>query len=117
MKKEILKNLENTYCRLKKSNVNGVGVFAIRDIPYGINPFGAQKKQAWIKFSLLELKKLDKEILKIIRDFFVIEKDNTVYIPKSGLNSIDVSFFVKANGQPIIYRFCYPVDNWSTDYY
>ena len=99
-KKEILKKLKNTYCRLKKSNVSGVGVFAIRDIPKGINPFGIQKKQVWIKFNVSELKKVDQEVFKMISDFFVIEKDKTVYIPKSGLNGMDISFFVNNSKNP-----------------
>jgi SET domain-containing protein len=41
-----------------------------------------------------EIKKLDKEVLKMIDDFFVIESDGSVYIPETGLNGIDVSFFV-----------------------
>jgi hypothetical protein len=31
-KKAILKSLENNYCRLKPSKIEGIGVFAIRDI-------------------------------------------------------------------------------------
>ena len=37
-RKRLLGNLKNTYCRLKPSNIEGVGVFAIRDIPQGVNP-------------------------------------------------------------------------------
>ena len=47
-----------------------------------------------------ELKKLDKEVLTLVDDFFVIEKDNTVYIPETGLNGIDISFFVNNSKNP-----------------
>lgn len=100
IKEEILKNLEKTYCRLKKSKLSGVGVFAVRDIPYGVNPFREKRKQSWIKFNMFELEGLDNEVLKMIGDFFVIEKDMTVYIPKSGLNGIDISFFVNNSKKP-----------------
>jgi len=99
-KQKNLENLKNTYCRLKPSKIEGVGVFAIRDIPKGTNPFLGIKNQSWLKFNISELKKIDKEILKMIDDFFVIEKNNTVYIPKSGLNGIDVSFFVNNSKNP-----------------
>jgi len=39
MDKLTLKRLEKVYCRLAPSSVHGVGIFAIKDIPKGINPF------------------------------------------------------------------------------
>jgi len=99
-KKKVLNSLKNTYCRLKSSKIEGVGVFAVREIPKGINPFSGVKKQNWIKFNVNELENLDKEVLKMIDDFFVIEKDSTVYIPERGLNGIDISFFVNNSKKP-----------------
>jgi len=100
IKKEILNNLKNTYCRLKASKIEGVGVFAIKDIPKGKNPFPGIKSGKWHKFEMKALKKLDKEVLKLVDDFFVIEKDQTVYIPETGLNGIDISFFVNNSKNP-----------------
>lgn len=94
IKNSILKSLKNTYCRLKSSKLSGVGVFAIRNIPKNRNPFEIIKRQRWHEFKIRELKSLDKEVIKMIGDFFVIEKDGTVYIPKIGLNGMDISFFL-----------------------
>lgn len=95
MEKEvILKKLKNTYCRLQPSKISGIGVFAIRDIPAGINPFKGCREQEWTEFNIQELKGLDKEILRMIDDFNVIEKDGTVLIPDCALNGMDISFFV-----------------------
>ena len=100
-KKEIiLKKLENTYCRLQPSMISGVGVFAIRDIPKGINPFRDVLKPEWIEFNVDELKNIDKEILKMIDDFYVIEKDGSVYIPDCALNGMDMSFYVNHSTNP-----------------
>ncbi len=99
-KNTTLNYLKSTYCRLMPSKIEGVGVFAIRDIPKGKNPFWGIKNNKWLKFKTKELKRLDKEILKMIDDFFVIEKDETVYIPESGLNGVDVSFFVNNSKNP-----------------
>jgi SET domain-containing protein len=99
-KKEILKNLKNTYCRLRASKIEGVGVFAIRDIPRGKDPFIGIKQGKWHRFEAKEIKKLDKEVLKMIDDFFVIEDDGSVYIPETGLNGIDISFFVNNSKNP-----------------
>jgi hypothetical protein len=37
---KLIENLNNTYVRIMPSKIHGVGVFAIRDIPKGICPFG-----------------------------------------------------------------------------
>ena len=99
-KKEILKRLKNTYCRLRPSAINGVGVFAIRDIPKNINPFEGIRNRRWYKFDISQLKRLNKEILKMIDDFYVIEEDKTVWIPEHALNDIDISFFVNNSESP-----------------
>jgi SET domain-containing protein len=99
-KQEILNNLKNTYCRLRASKLEGVGVFAIRDIPKGKNPFLGIKNAKWHKFNIKELKRFDKEILKMIDDFFVIEKDGEVYIPETVFNGMDVSFFLNNSENP-----------------
>lgn len=100
MKKKIIELLKNTYCRLRPSDTEGVGVFAVRDIPKDTNPFLGIKHHRWHKFNMSELKKIDKNILKMLDDFFVIEKDNTVYIPERGLNSLDISFFLNDSKKP-----------------
>ena len=99
-KQKILNNLKNTYCRLKPSKIEGVGVFAIKDIRKGVNPFFGVKSQKWFKFNKSELKKIDKELLKMVDGFFVIEKDKTVYIPEEGLNGMDISFFLNNSKNP-----------------
>ncbi|OGZ78585.1 MAG: hypothetical protein A2358_01775 [Candidatus Staskawiczbacteria bacterium RIFOXYB1_FULL_37_44] len=100
IKQKILQNLKNTYCKLKPSKIEGVGVYAVREIPKGKDPFFGIKNNKWHKFEIKEFKKTDKEILKLIDDFFVIEKDGSVYIPETGLNGIDISFFVNNSKKP-----------------
>lgn len=100
MKNNIFKNLRNTYCRLKPSKINGIGIFAIRDIPKNKNPFQGIKRQNWYEFKTADLKKLDKAVFEMINDFFVIEKDNKVLIPEYGLNGMDISFFLNRSKNP-----------------
>ncbi len=97
---KILENLKNTYCRLKASQIEGVGVFAIKDIPKGKDPFLGITQPKWYQFNVKEIKNLDKEVLKMIDNFFVIEKNGSVYIPKTGLNGIDISFFINNSKNP-----------------
>lgn len=99
-KKNIIENLKNTYCRLKPSKISGVGVFAIKNIPKNKDPFEVIKKQHWKEFNVSDFKDFDKEVLKMIDDFFVIEKDGKVLIPESGLNGMDISFFLNNSKNP-----------------
>lgn len=99
-KRRILANLKNTYCRLKPSGIEGVGVFAIRDIPKETNPFKGLKKQTWHKFKISELKNLRKEILSLVDSFFVIHNDGTIYISDSCLNGMDISYFLNNSKKP-----------------
>lgn len=100
IKKNIITNLNNTYCRLKPSKVEGVGVFAVRDIPKNENPFQGIKKQKWYEFKTSDFKNFDDEILKMIDSFFVIEKDGKVLVPEFGLDGMDISFFLNHSKNP-----------------
>jgi SET domain-containing protein len=82
------------------SKIEGIGVFAIRDIPKGIDPFKGIKKKKWHKFNISELKGIDQKVLKMIGGFFTVEDDNTVYIPEEGLNGINISFFLNDSKKP-----------------
>jgi len=99
-RKDILERIKKTYCKLKASSIQGVGVFAVRDIPENINPFFGIPDQKWLRFSMNELKEIDKSIMEMIDDFFVIEKDDTINIPEYGLNGMDMSFFVNHSDHP-----------------
>ncbi|MFH1192984.1 MAG: SET domain-containing protein [Candidatus Jorgensenbacteria bacterium] len=99
-KKSVLKKLENTYCKIKPSSLQGVGVFAIRDIPATIDPFKGIREQKWVEFNVSELRHLGKDIMKMIDDFCVIEKDKTVLISEYALNGMDISFFLNNSESP-----------------
>jgi len=101
-KNKILENLKNTYCRLRPSKIEGVGVFAVREIPKGKNPFLGTKKQAWRRFQISELKNLGKEILPLIDSFFVIHKNGSVWISESCLSGMDISYYLNNSKKPNI---------------
>jgi len=92
-KQEILNVLKHTYCRIQPSAIEGVGVFAIRDIPKGIDPFRRIRKEVWYKFKVSELKVVEPEQLSLLNHFFADNNDGTIYISDSGLNGIDISYF------------------------
>ena len=99
-KQKILHNLRNTYCRIKTSGIHGIGVVAVRDIPKGTDVFQGHIPHEWYRISAEDLKTLDKEIVKMIDDFFVIEKDGSVELPESGLIGMDMSFYLNTSDKP-----------------
>jgi len=99
-KDEIIKKLNNTFCRLQPSAISGVGVFAIRDIQKNINPFKGVRNHRWHKFDISELKELDKAVLKMAEDFYVADENKTIWIPECALNGMDISFFLNNSKSP-----------------
>lgn len=98
-KKRCLSLLKKTYCRLQPSKIDGVGVFAIRDIPKRTSIFCGSPRQNWLSLNKDELKNLNQEIRKMIDDFFISD-GNSVCIPANGLNGIDISFFLNYSEKP-----------------
>jgi SET domain-containing protein len=98
MKRDILKHIEKTTCRLKPSGTHGVGVFAIKDIPTNVNLFPDHKEEEWFPYSDEELDHLDKEVRTMISDFFTKQNGHT-WISRS-LNNINVGWFLNHSDTP-----------------
>lgn len=68
--KLILKRLSQVYCRLAPSPIHGVGVFAIKDIPKGTNPFNnSYMAQEAILINKNKLEDFGPEILSLLHDY------------------------------------------------
>ncbi len=98
-KAKLLNNLRNTYCRIKPSSIEGVGVFAIKDIPENINPFMGANDHEHIALTEQDLKDLDPEVADMVRGFFVFEGPE-IWVAKNGLNSMDISQFMNHTDNP-----------------
>ena len=110
----LLKHLKNeVYARIGVSKIKGagVGVIAIRDIPKGVNPFRVLGKECTgvkgIKVKKSEVEKLDKNVKKLVKDFIAPSKDY-YSIPRTGLNSLDISFYLNHSDKPNL-------DMWYSD--
>ena len=67
--KLIIKRLEKVYCRLAPSPIHGVGIFAIKNIPNGVNPFNNSfMAQESIVVDKNKIKDLGPEILSLLND-------------------------------------------------
>lgn len=67
--KLVLKRLSKVYCRLAPSPIHGVGIFAIRPIPKGTNPFADSfMAQEAVILNKCKVEDLGPEILKLLHD-------------------------------------------------
>lgn len=99
-KTSLLNHLKHeVYCRLKPSKIHGIGIFAIKKIPKGTDPFPQAPSHESIIFNKKELADLDMEVKKIIHDLLIFEGDN-VHIPACGINCLDVSFYINHSDNP-----------------
>ncbi len=98
-KENLIKNLNETYCSFGVSKVQGIGVFAIRNIPKGINPFPAIVAEQIIPLNEEDLLSLPAEIAKKIKQL-VIRCDKKYFMYSLGLNSTGVRFHLNHSENP-----------------
>ena len=99
-KRQLLKQLRTqTFVRLKPSR-HGIGVFAIRDIFKGVDPFVACKDiKRFIAIKPEELKNLPQQTLELVKDFCPFESGK-FYFPDYGLMQMDVSYYLNHSKNP-----------------
>ena len=101
-KKRILKHLtQEVFCRLGISKTHGVGVFALRAIPKGINPLVSWLDSQEIAFTQKELEAIPKEVKKQIALFCYYDAKKTL-VPKIGLNAMTMGIYLNHSKKPNI---------------
>ena len=99
-KKFLLDHLKNdVYCRLGVSKIAGVGVFAIRDIPAGVNPLKSWLPSQEVDIDKAELKKLPASVREQV-EMFCYYDDKKVSIPVIGLNSMNMAIYLNHSKTP-----------------
>lgn len=100
---EFIRDLEkNIYCRLLPSSVHGVGVFAIRDIPKGTDPFEGCRPILWNFIPLTKVTDnadIADGAKKLAQDLYGIE-NGVMHYPNHGLNDVNISYFINHADAP-----------------
>jgi SET domain-containing protein len=102
-KQKLINHLKNDiYCRLGVSKIAGIGVFAIRDIPKGVNPYKNlySHKDKVVELTDGDLKGVDKNVKKVLKDFFGSNKNDTYDVLYNGPNFLNVSFYMNHSDKP-----------------
>jgi len=100
LKEEIVYSLKNTNCRIKSSPIEGVGVFAIKDIPKGTKLFIGSPEKKFEAISIDELIDCEPEVVEMVKGFLASEEGGKYWVPEGGLNAIDISFFLNHSENP-----------------
>jgi len=98
-KHKLLKNLEKVYCRVQPSALHGVGVFAIRRIPKGINPFELPIPAELAGLTDADIRPLPPGIRQMIRQYAVKQKGRYV-LSTLGFNLLELEYFVNHSDSP-----------------
>tara|TARA_Y100001938_G_C8090184_1_gene434546 strand:+ start:2089 stop:2511 length:423 start_codon:yes stop_codon:yes gene_type:complete len=99
-KSEIINFLSCTYCRIKKSDIHGIGVCAIIDISKDTNLFPdcSCDLKNMKAISKEEVHHLNAPTIKMMSDFFIETK--THYFTTTSLNKINISYFLNHSDNP-----------------
>ena len=92
----------NVYCRLRPSNIHGVGVFATKDIPLGVCPFSFPNHHnvgETLKLSITDLNKLDDDVREMLLDHNLLNKRGLFIHPKE-LEVFHVTQFLNGSKDP-----------------
>src|SRR5512147_1406977 len=101
-KAELLAELsDNTYVMLKPSAVEGVGVFAVQDIPKGCRDMFTKptEQDHWITVSMKEVEELPPHARFMIGNYCLFD-DKNYFVPGHGLKSVDLCLFLNHSDSP-----------------
>ena len=99
-KKKIIQHLKNElYCKLGVSPVHGIGVFAIRSIPKGVNPLKTYVTGKEVDVPKRDIKRLPLGIKNQIKMFCFYDRKK-VCVPEIGMNSFHLSVYLNHSKQP-----------------
>jgi SET domain-containing protein len=102
IKSRLISHLKDeVYCQLKVSPIHGIGVYALRAIPAGIDPMRLVKKQREIRLSYEELGEIDPGVMEQMKRFCFYD-DHGVLISTMGLNTMSFLFYVNHSKEPNI---------------
>jgi SET domain-containing protein len=104
-KEEIIQDLaQNVYCRIERSPIDGVGVFAIKRIPKGAKPLMVSDDTAVVPIpekEIAERNDMPEAVKEMVGAFYAMS-EGVIYFPGHSLNQIDISYFMNHADHPNI---------------
>lgn len=99
---QLLDQLKNhTYIKLNSSKIQGIGVFAIKDISKGCRGLFSNGKEEWIKVPIHEVEKLPGHSRSLIETYCLFDEEN-YFVPEFGFKMIDPVIYLNHSSHPNI---------------
>jgi SET domain-containing protein len=100
--KQLLAELQSdTYVMIKPSPLDGIGVFAIKDIPKGCRTMFSKNIGEWIKIPKAEVELLPAHSKTLIETYCLYDDEN-YFIPDYGFKVMDLVNFLNHSDEPNI---------------
>lgn len=103
-KKELLQELAgNTWVMIKPSSIEGIGVFALQDIPRGCRTMFSQatEQEQWIPVTKNEIANLPAHAKALIENYCLYD-DEHYFVPDYGFKTMDLVNFLNHSDTPNI---------------
>ena len=103
-KEELLKELSgNTWVMIRPSPIEGIGVFAMRDIEKGCRSMfsKASENEQWIKVSRAEVDALPPHAKALLENYCLYDEEN-YFVPDYGFKKMDLVNFLNHSDTPNI---------------
>lgn len=94
----LLELQQDTYVMLKPSPIEGIGVFAIRDIPKGCRTIFSAGIGEWIKVSIDEVEKLPAHSRNLVETYCLYDEEN-YFVPDYGFKIMDLVLYLNHSSQ------------------
>ncbi|MEO7768128.1 MAG: SET domain-containing protein-lysine N-methyltransferase [Ferruginibacter sp.] len=94
----------NTYVMIKPSPVEGIGVFAIRNIPKGCREMFSKSisnREEWIKIPKTEIDQLPACSKMLVETYCLYDEEN-YFVPECGFKKMDLVNFLNHSDSPNI---------------
>ncbi len=102
-KEDLLSDLaNNTYVMIRPSPVEGIGVFAVRDIPRGCRKMFSETSngpEEWLKVSKAEIEQLPPHSRNLVETYCLYDADH-YYVPEDGFKKMDLVLFLNHSEKP-----------------
>jgi SET domain-containing protein len=92
---------DNTWVMIKPSPIEGIGVFALQDIPKGCSSMfsKANEQEQWIPVSKTEVEKLPAHAKALIENYCLYDDEN-YFVPDYGFKKMDLVNFLNHSDRP-----------------
>ena len=91
----------NTWVMIKPSPIEGIGVFALQDIPKGCRSMfsKANEQEQWIPISKSEVENLPTHAKALIENYCLYDEEN-YFVPNYGFKKMDLVNFLNHSDTP-----------------